>query len=187
MLIESLQGNLDDARWQGSGAPAWIDELVLDQWQAQKNRLRATTRDGTDVALSLPRGTRLRDGDVLWSDPAGSSVIVARPLLGEVMVVDLPRPGPGSTDTGIQAAVRAAVELGHALGNQHWPAVVKEGQLFVPVTLDRTVMDSVMRTHRFTMISYRFVPGAEVIPYLAPHEARRLFGAVEQHTHHPVR
>ena len=36
-----------------------------------------------------------------------------------------------------------------------------------------------MRTHAFTGITYEFVPGAEVIPYLAPHEARRLFGGAE--------
>jgi urease accessory protein len=46
-------------------------------------------------------------------------------------------------------------------------------------------MASVMRTHAFAGITYSFVPGAEVIPYLAPHEARRLFGGAEGpvHTH----
>ncbi|GAA2333816.1 urease accessory protein UreE [Dactylosporangium salmoneum] len=175
MLIEAVQGNIADERWRGAEA----DELVLDQWEAQKNRLRKATRGGTVVALSLPRGTHLHDGDVLWSDPSRASVIVARLELGEVMLVDLPRPDPADPD----AAIRAAVELGHALGNQHWPAVVKDAQLFVPVTVDRAVMDSVMRTHHFALSRHRFVPGAEVIPYLAPHEARRLFGAAEQHTH----
>ena len=37
-------------------------------------------------------------------------------------------------------------------------------------------MASVMKTHAFEGVTYEFVPGAEVIPYLAPHEARRLFG-----------
>ena len=45
--------------------------------------------------------------------------------------------------------MRTCVELGHALGNQHWPALVKGDRVFVPLTVDRKVMASVMNTHRF--------------------------------------
>jgi urease accessory protein len=60
----------------------------------------------------------------------------------------------------------------------------------VPLTVDRQVMRSVMKTHGFDGIHYDFVPGSEIVPYLAPHESRRLFGAAEgpahSHTHeHP--
>ena len=80
------------------------------------------------------------------------------------------------------------MELGHALGNQHWPAVVREDCVYVPLTVDRKVMLSVMRTHRLEHIAYSFRPGEEVIPYLAPHEVRRLFGGAEAgaHAHHHV-
>jgi urease accessory protein len=48
-------------------------------------------------------------------------------------------------------------------------------------------MSSVMNTHRFEGIRYEFVPGSEIVPYLAPHESRRLFGGAEgpvhSHTH----
>ena len=84
-------------------------------------------------------------------------------------------------------AMRTCVELGHAMGNQHWPALVKDNAVYVPLTVDRKVMASVMNTHRFEGIRYEFVPGREVIPYLAPHESRRLFGGAEgpvhSHTH----
>jgi urease accessory protein len=55
----------------------------------------------------------------------------------------------------------------------------------VPLTVDRKVMASVMKTHRFEGIRYEFVPGGEIVPYLAPHESRRLFGGAEGpvHTH----
>ena len=57
--------------------------------------------------------------------------------------------------------------------------------MFVPLTVDRKVMASVMNTHRFEGIRYEFVPGGEIVPYLAPHESRRLFGGAEGpvHTH----
>jgi urease accessory protein len=55
--------------------------------------------------------------------------------------------------------------------------VVKDSKVYVPLTVDSKVMMSVMNTHNFEEISYSFQPGHEVIPYLAPHEIRRLFGS----------
>ena len=80
------------------------------------------------------------------------------------------------------------MELGHAIGNQHWPAVVKGTKVYVPLTVDKKVMLSVMETHHIEDISFRFVQGTEVIPYLAPHEVRRLFGGAghESHSHEHV-
>ena len=88
----------------------------------------------------------------------------------------------------MEVIARTCVELGHAIGNQHWPAVVKGTQVYVPLTVDKAVMGSVMRTHALPQITFDFVPADEVIPHLAPHEARRLFGASapDEHTHDPV-
>ena len=81
--------------------------------------------------------------------------------------------------------IRISLELGHAIGNQHWPAVVKGTKVYVPMTVDRKVMLSVMDTHHIDDIEYEFVEGSEVIPYMAPHEVRRLFGGAghESHSH----
>ena len=51
----------------GSSAVS-VDSLELDQWEAQKNRFRKKTAGGTEVAVSLDRGTFMRDGDVLLWD-----------------------------------------------------------------------------------------------------------------------
>lgn len=190
MLIESVIGNVGEPDRLGQLDTAQIDNLVLDRWEAQKNRLRKATESGTEVALALDRGSHLRDGDILYWDPDGGFAIVARVELGEVMVVDLSglwtdcADDTDSADDSTDDVVRSAVEVGHALGNQHWPAVVKGAQIYVPVAVDRAAMDSVMRTHAFRGVSYRFAPGAEVIGYLSPGEARRLFGGAEQ-PHHP--
>ena len=184
MVVAEVVGNAYDADWATRLETAKVDELMLDQWEAQKQRLRKCTRDGTEVTIVLGRGTRLRDGDILAWDPETTSAIVARIELGEVMVVDL----AGLIGEPINVIVRSAVELGHAIGNQHWPAVVRGTSMYVPVTVDRRVMDSVMRTHDFAGITHAFVPGTEVIAYLAPHEARRLFGGADAtgHSHAPA-
>ena len=146
-------------------------------------RFRKKTVGGVELAVSLDRGTFMRDGDVLSWDAAAARAVVARISLREVMVIEL----DGLSEATPAIMMRTCVELGHALGNQHWPALVKGTRVYVPLTVDRKVMSSVMRTHRFEGIRYDFVPGGEIVPYLAPHESRRLFGGAEgpvhSHTH----
>lgn len=172
ILVEKPLGNAGDPAWAQLLEGAAIDPLDLDQWQAQKNRFRLRTAGGVEVAVALARNGHLRDGDVLVWDEPNLRAIVARVSLKEVMVLRL----DALLGRPPEELARACVELGHALGNQHWPAVFKGSAVYVPLTVDRKVMDSVMRTHAFEGVECEFVPGSEVIPYLAPHEARRLFG-----------
>jgi len=183
ILIEAVLGNVADAQWAALLSGATVEALELDHWEAQKNRFRKKTAAGTEIAVSLDRGTFMRDGDVLlWDEKAGRAV-VARISLRDVMVVHLDALN-GSAPAEV---MRTCVELGHAMGNQHWPALIKGDRVYVPLTVDRKVMESVMRTHRFEGIRCEFVPGGEIVPYLAPHESRRLFGGAEgpvhKHTH----
>jgi urease accessory protein len=181
ILVEAVLGNAADAEWQARLAAATVDPLELDHWEAQKNRFRKKTKSGAELAVSLDRGTFMRDGDVLVWDAAAARAVVARISLRDVMVIHL----DGVAEASPEVAMRTCLELGHALGNQHWPALVKGGRVYVPLTVDRKVMSSVMNTHRFESIRYEFVAGGEIVPYLAPHESRRLFGGAEGpvHTH----
>ena len=177
--VDTIVGRATEDGWPDLLAGAQVDMLHLDQAEAQKSRLRKATEGGVEVAISLDRGTQLRDGDILAWDQARCAAIVARVHLKEVLIIDL----NALFDGPREVAMSRCVELGHALGNQHWPAVIKGSRVYVPLTVARAVMSSVMKTHSFEGVTYTFVPGAEVIPYLAPHEARRLFGAAEGHLH----
>ena len=178
ILVEAVLGNAAEPQWAQRLAGASVDSFVLDHWEAQKNRLRKKTAGGMELAVSLDRGTFMRDGDVLVWDADAARAVVAKITLRDVMVIHL-------DGLAAEVAMRTCVELGHALGNQHWPALVKGNRVVVPLTVDRKVMRSVRNTHRFEGIRYDFVPGGEVVPYLAPHESRRLFGGAEGpvHTH----
>jgi urease accessory protein len=182
ILVEAVLGNVNEAGWKERLAGAALDTLNLDQWQAQKNRFRMTTEGGVELAVSLERNSHLHHGDILVWDAAAKKAIVAHIQLQDVLVIRL----SGSLGQSPELLVRTCFELGHALGNQHWPAVVKGIKVYVPLTVDRQVMASVMKTHAFTGITYEFVPGMEVIPYLAPHEARRLFGGANATPHSHV-
>lgn len=179
VLIESVLGNVADAQWAARLAGATVETLDLDHWEAQKNRFRKKTSAGTEIAVSLDRGAFMRDGDIMLWDAKVGRAVVARISLRDVMVVHL----DGLQGLPPAVAMRTCVELGHALGNQHWPALMKGDRVYVPLTVDRRVMESVMRTHRFEGIRCEFVAGGEVVPYLAPHESRRLFGGAEGPVH----
>jgi urease accessory protein len=122
---------------------------------------------------------QVRDGDVLAWNGAARAAVIARVDLNDVLVIDL----AGLAAEPGEVTMAICVELGHALGNQHWPAVIKGTRVYVPLTVARAVMAAVMKTHAFDGISYAFATGADVIPYLAPPEARRLFGTAEGHHH----
>jgi urease accessory protein len=181
ILVEAVLGNAGDPEWAARLGAVAVDELALDHWEAQKNRFRKKTASGVEIAVSLDRGAFMRDGDVLLWDAPAARAVVARISLRDVMIIHLDE----LAQLAPEIALRTCVELGHALGNQHWPALVKGNRVFVPLTVDRKVMSSVMNTHRFEGIRYEFVPGGEIVPYLAPHESRRLFGGAEGpvHTH----
>ena len=172
--------NLSD-EWKKKLEDADIDYVFLDQWTAQKSRFLGKGVSGEEYPIALKRHSQIVDGDVVDFDPETKKAVVLKIELSPVLVVDLSGLAKSSPDD----IIRIAVELGHAIGNQHWPAVVKGTKVYVPLTVDKKVMMSVMETHHIEGITYDFQKGVEVIPYLAPHEIRRLFGGAghESHSH----
>ena len=180
-IYNHIVGNIADPKWSVLCDEVDVDYIDLDQWTAQKSRFVVRGRGGKEYAVALKRNTQLRDGDILHFDKEARLMVVLRLRLSDIMVIDLgalARMEP-------QTIIHTAVELGHAIGNQHWPAVVRGTKIYVPLTVDRKVMESVMHTHNIEHIAFSFRPAEQIIPYLSPHEVRRLLGgASEEHTHH---
>ncbi len=117
-----------------------LEEVTLNEREAQKSRLRLQTSTGQELGLVLPRGTEIADGDIFaFTDREGG--LLVHLALQEVMVLTL-RPGLSPSEQH-----HWLVRLGHVLGNQHWPIVSVNEAVLVPVSLDRAVMETVLRTH----------------------------------------
>ncbi len=172
-ILTHVIGNVHSPEWRQIVNQGAIEIIYVDQWTAQKSRFIIKTGDGEEWAVALKRNHHISDGDILYYSPEERRAIVIRLNLSQVLVIDLSR----LITCNSEHIIRVAVEVGHAIGNQHWAAVVKDSKVYVPLTVDSKVMMSVMNTHNFEGISYSFQPGHEVIPYLAPHEIRRLFGS----------
>ncbi len=156
-----------------------IDEIFLDQWTAQKSRFLGEGLSGIEYPVALARHTQIADGDIIAFDEDAKKAVVLRLELNPVLVVDL----AGIADKDHNTIIRIALELGHAIGNQLWPAVVKGTKVYVPLTVDKKVMMSVLETHHIPGITFEFEKGCDVIPFLAPHETRRLFGGAGHESH----
>lgn len=180
ILVESILGNLRDPLWQERAGTGVVDPLVLEQWEAPKNRLRKASEGGVELAIALPRSEHLHDGDVLYYDPASSVIVAARIALKEVLVIEM----DGIERLAPAEILRTCFELGHGLGNQHWPAVIKGTTVYVPLSVDQKVMASVMRTHAFQHVKTRFAPGEEIAAKLDARETRMLFAGADATPHH---
>jgi urease accessory protein len=126
--------------WRTAGA---LDEVTIEERDAHKSRQRFYTGSGRELGLILPRGAELRDGDIFAVEEDGSNVLI-HIALQEVMVLTPLAP------LRDQERWQWAVRLGHVLGNQHWPVAVLGEQILTPVTVDRAVMETVLRTHHIT-------------------------------------
>lgn len=171
--------NLSDD-WKEKLAGAEIDYIFLDQWTAQKSRFVGKGVNGKEYPIALARHSQIVDGDIIEFDPLNKTAAVLKIELSPVLVIEM----EGLKEMSPEDIIRISVELGHAIGNQHWPAVVKGPRVYVPLTVDKKVMMSVMETHHIEGITYDFQKGLEIIPYLAPHEIRRLFGGAGHENHH---
>ncbi len=178
-VLTEVIGNTHSPEWHGKLDGFDVESVFLDQWTAQKSRFLAKGDKDNEYAVALKRHSQVADGDIVAFDPENKKAVVLRLKLSPVLVVDM----SGLAGKDPDLVIRTSVELGHAIGNQHWPAVVKGTKVYVPLTVDKKVMLSVMETHHIEDITFEFQEGMEIIPYLAPHEVRRLFGGAGQESH----
>ncbi len=179
IVVEAILGNVgEDARlgdlerrWRATGRAETVE---LTPAEAQKGRFRTVTDKGTPLGISLGRGTIVRDGDVLYLNESEGRMIVVRLKPEEVLMITVKPTGSAAE------LLRVAVQLGHVLGNQHWPVKIEGMSVYVPVSVDTKVMETVLKTYNLQGIEFRFEQGSvgaisRVVPHEHPHP----------HEHHP--
>jgi len=157
LVIDRVLGNRHEqqalaADCERAAKDGGLELVELSYQDAQRGRMRVTTGVGTELAVDLGRGIALRDGDVLYRSPDGSRIVVAAVQPAEALVIRLAREGTS------QEMFELGIRLGHVLGNQHWPVRVEHGEVLVPVTVDRKVMETVLRTYGMDGLAHEFAP-----------------------------
>ncbi|GAA3508856.1 urease accessory protein UreE [Dietzia aurantiaca] len=113
-----------------------VDTVSIPWGDARKHRQLLTTATGRDVALALPRGTFLSEGDVVADD--GTTIVVVTRPPEDAVVVDF------ADNTGTDA-VRRALILGYVLGNQHAPLDVSVDRMRTPLMTGPETAEQMLR------------------------------------------
>lgn len=129
-IYTEIIGNLYDPEWVKKSQDAEVEYIDLDQWTAQKSRFVVSSDRANEYAVALKRHSQMLDGDVIEYLPEQRKIVAIRIRLNDVLVADLSALAREKPET----IIHISVELGHAIGNQHWPAVVKGTKVYVPLT-----------------------------------------------------
>lgn len=98
-----------------------VEKLRITRMESERVRMRKATDMGTDVAMTLPAGSRLRHGDIL--------------ALAERMVVVEIEPEKVAV-VQVFGDARTAALVGHAIGNLHRPIRVEGDRIIFPIQSD---------------------------------------------------
>jgi len=136
--IDGVVGNRRDdpdleARIAAHEDAGTLEYVRIDSDERKKSRLRVETDAGTDLGIVVGDG-ELRSGDVLFVDDDAAAVVAFETR--EAFVVELPAPS--------ESTLAAAAEFGHRVGNQHWDVAVEDGAVYVPVDVERRILEDVL-------------------------------------------
>ncbi len=93
------------------------ETVTMTYDELRKTHRRVTSSKGSEIAISLPLGSYLKDGDILYRDP-GKVIYVS--LEEETAIHVMP-------DTGQEWAKTA-----YNIGNMHQPAYLKKDGVYTP-------------------------------------------------------
>ena len=155
-IADTLLGNLvaDTElayRVQAMEKAGAVARVAISASEAQRRRMRLTSETGVDVGIVAEGNAPLKNGDVLSHAGDESQLVVVEVAPAEAMAIRMvPRPAD-------EASFAAGVLLGHMLGNQHWPITVEGAAVLTPVSIDRHVMEAVVRTHGFPGLEWEYI------------------------------
>ena len=111
-------------------ARSQVEAIQINRLEAQRVRMRKTSNKGTDMAMTLPPGTKLRHGDVVLLSE--NSMVVVELAPEKVAVVEVKHL---HEDNDIQVPVR----IGHTIGNLHRPIKMDGKRIVFPIQADAEV------------------------------------------------
>jgi urease accessory protein len=136
ITIDSVIGNLGHdpdlkKRYEEMLSRSLIETIKITRMEAQRVRMRKASSKGTDVAITLAPGTKLRHGDVVMQaddkmitvelEPENVAIIQVKENIHEHHSVELP------------------VRIGHAIGNLHRPIKLEGRKIYFPIQTDQEI------------------------------------------------
>ena len=112
MILDKILGNIKDME----DIHCHVERIYLESDELLKRVLRVTSDHGHEYGISLPKGSEMRDGDILFND--GHNMVVISVKEDDVIVIT-PRD------------INEMGEVAHNLGNKHLPVLIEDGKIII--------------------------------------------------------
>ena len=112
MILDKILGNIKDM----TDIHCHIERIYLESDELLKRVLRVTSDHGHEYGISLPKGSEMKDGDILFND--GHNIVVISVKEDDVIVIT-PRD------------INEMGEIAHNLGNKHLPVQIEAGKIII--------------------------------------------------------
>jgi urease accessory protein len=136
ITINSIIGNMyhDEnlrKQYEDMSSQSLCESIRINRMEAQRVRMRKKSNKGTDIALTMTPGTRLRHGDVLM---VANDKMVIMELEPENLAVIRVKDNIHEHD-----AIQVPVTIGHAIGNLHRPLKIEGRKIYFPIQTDSEI------------------------------------------------
>jgi urease accessory protein len=136
ITIESILGNIykDPSlkkKYDEMMSRSLCESIKISRMESQRVRMRKTSNNGTDIALIMPPGSKLRHGDVLLLTAEQMIVLELQPE--NVISLEIKENLHGHNIIEIPA------RIGHAIGNLHRPLKLEGRKIFFPIQAESEV------------------------------------------------
>lgn len=136
ITINSVIGNMyHDSnlrqRYEEMSSKSLSEFITISRMEAERVRMRKRSNKGSDIAVTLTPGTRLRHGDVLMV--ANDKMITIELEPENVAVIQV------KDNIHERDAVEVPVMIGHAIGNLHRPIKLEGRKIYFPIQADQEI------------------------------------------------
>lgn len=128
--IDKIIGNVNfdkdlASRFEDMSEKERVEIVNVTRLESERIRMRKVSDRGTELALTLPYGSHLIDGDVIFL--TDEKIIVIKRASEDVLVVSFHK------DMRQDLILDVAIKLGHKIGNMHRPIKIIGEQIFFPI------------------------------------------------------
>jgi urease accessory protein len=133
ITVDSIVGNINNdkkfrEKYEEMTARRVCETIKISRLESQRVRMRKLSDRGTDVALTLPPGTKLRHGDVIIMTENKMVVVGIEPE--KVIMIEI------IDNLHEDASVEVPVRVGHTIGNLHRPIKLEGNKIYFPIQAD---------------------------------------------------
>ena len=125
MILDKILGNIKEME----SINCHMEKIYLESDELLKRVLRVTSDHGNEYGISLPKGSEMRDGDILFND--GHNMVVVCVKEDDVLVIT-------------PKDINEMGEVAHSLGNRHLPVQIEDGKIILQydTVVEKLLQDS---------------------------------------------